>query len=225
MIVMLKLMRQTKKSFWKGMKLLSKKHRIKIVGRQVGFTLIELLIVMSLLAILSAGGLTLYGENAKKARDSRRLSDMKMMGTALENYYDDNGCFPDDSVMNECGGSGLQPYAERVSCDPTNNSVHHYLYERENCSTYRIYARLENESNEQITMSGCANGCGPNNEYNYFASSGNVSVVGGGGGELPTCGGANKYCFPGVCSTCCPGVNYRCASNGELCILDTSCNQ
>ena len=45
------------------------------------------------------------------------------------------------------------------------------------------------------------------------------------GGEMPTCwGGYNYYCLPNVCSSCCPGVEYRCNSAGDCCLPDTSCH-
>lgn len=70
-----------------------------------GFTLIELLVVISIIAILSVIGLTVYGQAQKMARNAKRISDLKAVATALELYYSQNGNqYPDTSSFwrSEC---------------------------------------------------------------------------------------------------------------------------
>lgn len=52
-----------------------------------GFTLIELLVVISIIAILSVIGITVFTGVQKGARDARRRSDIKAIATALEIQY------------------------------------------------------------------------------------------------------------------------------------------
>lgn len=52
-----------------------------------GFTLLELLVVIGLITILMSFGMASYSTAQKKARDSRRVSDMKSIQNALEQYY------------------------------------------------------------------------------------------------------------------------------------------
>ncbi len=141
-----------------------------------GMSLMEMLLVVALLALLSVGGLSLYSQSLRRARDSRRLADMNELGLVLDNYLGDNGCYPESLIVNQCGGTGLRPYLDAVSCDPTDNDLFRYKYVRENCKTYRIYLRLENETNELIDKMGCREGCGPgaDKSFNYFVTSGNV---------------------------------------------------
>lgn len=58
-------------------------------------------------------------------------------------------------------------------------------------------------------------------------SGGDTGGTGGPGIEplIPTCdeGGGVYSCFANVCGSCCPGVNYRCSSDGLSCIPDSSC--
>ena len=54
-----------------------------------GFTLIELLVAVSILAILSAVGLSTFIGAQKKARDARRKADLKAIQNAMEQYYMD----------------------------------------------------------------------------------------------------------------------------------------
>ncbi len=51
------------------------------------FTLLELLIVIGLIAILIGLGSVSYSTAQKKARDARRLGDLKAIQNALEQYY------------------------------------------------------------------------------------------------------------------------------------------
>jgi len=55
-----------------------------------GFTLIELLIVISIIGVLVSVAIASYSTAQKKSRDSRRVSDMKAIQNAWEQYYADN---------------------------------------------------------------------------------------------------------------------------------------
>lgn len=57
-------------------------------GRQ-GFTLMELLVVVAIIGILIAIAAASYGTLQKAARDSRRVSDIKAIQTAWEQYFSD----------------------------------------------------------------------------------------------------------------------------------------
>lgn len=54
------------------------------------FSLIELLIVIALIAILTAIATASYSTMQKKARDSRRIEDVKSIQNAYEQYFSDN---------------------------------------------------------------------------------------------------------------------------------------
>jgi prepilin-type N-terminal cleavage/methylation domain-containing protein len=68
-----------------------------------GFTIIELLVVIAVIGLLASIVLVSVDHGKKKARDARRLSDMRQILLALELYYDSNGHYP-GNTDNDCGG-------------------------------------------------------------------------------------------------------------------------
>jgi prepilin-type N-terminal cleavage/methylation domain-containing protein len=65
-----------------------------------GFTLVELLVVISIIGLLASIVLVSVNSARSKARDSRRISDIRQLMIALELYYDSNGHYP---ISGTCG--------------------------------------------------------------------------------------------------------------------------
>ncbi|MCX6782337.1 MAG: prepilin-type N-terminal cleavage/methylation domain-containing protein [Candidatus Magasanikbacteria bacterium] len=63
-----------------------------------GFTLIELLVVIAIIGLLSTLAVVALGSARQKARDSKRLSDLKQTQTALELFFTDNNTYPVQTV-------------------------------------------------------------------------------------------------------------------------------
>lgn len=117
---------------------LKKKHNIPTGKR--GFTIVELLIVIVIIAILAAITIVAYNGVQKRARDSKRQSDVNVIVKALELYYADKGSFPNASnytpgstVINSswsttADGSwanlqaALQPYVSKLPTPPTSST-------------------------------------------------------------------------------------------------------
>ncbi len=79
---------------------------------QAGFTLIELLIVIVIIVIVIGVGAASYTTVARNGRDAQRKSDIEKMQLALEEFFADNGAYPDEGWI-----SGASPTNyDRVTC-------------------------------------------------------------------------------------------------------------
>lgn len=160
-----------------------------------GFSFVELIIVIAVIAILAAAGITILDPltQFQKAQDSKRKSDLSQLQKALDAFYQDNGRYPnavsykieklDDEDVGIEWGTAWLPYMAALPKDPASskNFVYHIS---PNGQSYYIYASLDRGDDSQACNSGNAcsslasnniaeNACG--GICNYGVSSSNVS--------------------------------------------------
>ncbi|PIR59683.1 MAG: hypothetical protein COU68_04370 [Candidatus Pacebacteria bacterium CG10_big_fil_rev_8_21_14_0_10_45_6] len=116
---------------------------------RTGFTLIELLVVISIIGILSAIGLTAFTNAQKKARDAKRIGDMKAYQSTYEQYYATTG----GSSYSTCGNMNVD-FPGGVPSDPKSSNP---AYAPEcNTSNYCVCATLESElGNSELGTTDC----------------------------------------------------------------------
>lgn len=117
--------------------------------KQKGFTLIELLVVISVIGLLASVVLVSLNNARVKARDTKRIADIKQLQTALEMYFDQTGNYPQctaaiggDQWCGQCDAAGvvqfttaLQPLIDqkilgKVPTDPLSTTP---------CYTFEYY--------------------------------------------------------------------------------------
>lgn len=78
-----------------------------------GFTLIELLVVISIIGILSTLAVVSLNDARAKARDAKRISDIKQVQTALELFLADRNGYPagNDLILGAGDGTALSQTA------------------------------------------------------------------------------------------------------------------
>ncbi len=93
-----------------------------------GFTLIELLTVIAIIGILASIVLVSLSSAESKGRDAKRISDIRTIQLALEEYYNDNGHYPD--TYSDLVTDLVPTYIPSMPLDPlsTTNSPIDYAY-------------------------------------------------------------------------------------------------
>jgi prepilin-type N-terminal cleavage/methylation domain-containing protein len=120
-----------------------------------GFTLFELLVSISIIGILTALASVAFSGAQKKARDARRVQDVKLIQTAAEQYYSQNSyAYPTSSSSYEPGQSWTigtqQPILESYPSDPKEGATYSYdCSPAGSCTTagYCVCVSVENMAN------------------------------------------------------------------------------
>lgn len=142
--------------------------------RRGAFTLVELLVVIAIIGLLSTVAVISLNSARMKARDTKRIADLKQIRLALSMYYNDNGFYPPPSgtawdfntytYSNNWDSSfvsALASYLSPLPKDPLNSScapwsetpcynyaygnVGRYTYPK----TYDLAARLEDPNHPE----------------------------------------------------------------------------
>lgn len=108
----------------------------KMNKKTKGFTLIELLIVIAIIGIISTISVVALNNARAKARDAKRVADLKQISNALELYYSDNNRYPTiitpGQSLNAADGT---TYLQKIPNNPSPrndgncpNSDYGYIY-------------------------------------------------------------------------------------------------
>jgi len=144
----------------------------------------EILIVIAIIMLLAIAALLVMSRQINRANDSRRKQDLVLIRSALEEYYNDNNQYPDETTWNsmncqsETGMDFLSKYLDgkNVPCDPQAKTTYHYEANA-GCSGFVLLASLRDTADADITRLGCAStGCGYGYGYNYGVSTGDCRV-------------------------------------------------
>ena len=79
-----------------------KMNKNKFSNNNKGFTLIELLVVIAIIGLLASIVLVNVNKARSKARDAKRIVEIKQIQTALDLYYSEHGSYP---ISGNCGAT------------------------------------------------------------------------------------------------------------------------
>ena len=92
-----------------------------------GFTLIELLIVIAIIGLLATLAIVSLTTAQQKARDTKRVADVKQLQNAVELYYSENAVYPlTTAAVNATWatfGAAIADYITNVPIDPDNDDA------------------------------------------------------------------------------------------------------
>jgi prepilin-type N-terminal cleavage/methylation domain-containing protein len=130
------------------------------IAKRRGFTLIELLVVIAIIGILSSVVVASLNSARKKARDARRVDEVKQIQLALDLYYDANGGKYPQAL------TALAPtYIPVVPVPPAGASDTAYKYvPLSSCTSYHLGVTLEDvniatENDDDSGAGTAATGC------------------------------------------------------------------
>lgn len=117
------------------------------MSQKKGFTLIELLVVIAIIGLLATLSMVAFNTSRAKARDTKRVGDVKQIQTALAMYYADNNGYPATSDFTTGGsiGTGTVVYMNKIPTPPLPSNdgscpagLTDYVYTSANTNTYTL---------------------------------------------------------------------------------------
>jgi len=141
---------------------------MKTKKREIGFTLIELLVVIAIIGVLATITMVSMNDLRARARDDRRITDMKAIQTALAMYQIQHATYPSLSAETQITGNDdlsselvNEQEIQRVPVDPINVSPYFYTYQSlSSDSAYVLKFCLETDYLKGYVQ-GCGNSVGP----------------------------------------------------------------
>lgn len=147
------------------------------MNKRKGFTLIELLVVIAIIGVLASIVLVSLNTARKKARDARRIADLRSFQLAMEMYNDATGSYDGPSSISNCNSplsdaAGLtsKGFLAAFPVDPGSNT---YTYSGDGTTTagnYVAHVTLEDSANKPT-------GAFATNTYNCTCSGGSDYCV------------------------------------------------
>lgn len=116
-----------------------------MTNKKQGFTLIELLVVIAIIGILSSVVLASLNSARQKARDAKRISDVKQLQLALELYFDSNGGYPSAITTATLVTPGYIATIPKPPAGVAGETEYRYAGLNAGCVSYHIGAVLEDD--------------------------------------------------------------------------------
>lgn len=161
--------------------------------KEKGFTLLELLVVIGIIGLLASIIVINLTSARKRARDTKRIADLRTLQTAMEDYYGKHGAYPalisDLVTGSEIAIWPLDPLAPTGTvCAGNNDNCYWYAYYTPagtiGPQSYHVGASLEDTTSLVLNQDRNCNsttggGCPYNNAYTSGFNGANAAGCGG----------------------------------------------
>jgi prepilin-type N-terminal cleavage/methylation domain-containing protein len=124
-----------------------------------GFTLIELLVVIAIIGLLATLSIIALNSAQAKARDVKRMSDVREIRTALEMYFASENAYPASTtpgapIADSSGVVFMRSYPtppkpiDGENCGTGISGSEEYVYKLDSNQSYSVYFCLGSNVNE-----------------------------------------------------------------------------
>lgn len=115
--------------------------RLTLFNSSRGFTILELIVSLAIIGLLLGVVMNGIANSRQKARDSKRVDEIKQLQNALQLYYNDNQSYPttlDRDIL-------VPIYIKTIPKDPATGGDYLYaaLFDGNTCGNYHLGATLE----------------------------------------------------------------------------------
>lgn len=131
-----------------------------------GFTLIELLIVVAIIGLLATLAIIGLTTAQQRARDTKRVADVKSIVSALELYWNDNAEYPilSDAISPDINtwaelNTALTDYISQLPTDPFHQDsgksatyFYTYMMETTTNNTYYVGSTIETDNHQALSQ-------------------------------------------------------------------------
>ena len=164
---------------------------------QKGFTLLELLVVIGIIGLLASILVINLTSARRRARDTKRVADIRNLQTAAEDYFGKNGRYPNTIADLITNGNipvwPLDPLAPTgTTCTGNSDNCYYYgHYPATNSYSYHFGASMEDTGSQLLNQDrDCNSTSGSGCPYTSAYTSGFN------GADTAGCGGAaNRQCY------------------------------
>lgn len=116
-------------------------------NKKDGFSILEIVVVVVVIAFFAMLIIPGLISGPARARDATRKNDVRLIKSALENYYNQFGYYP--AKLDELEKTST-PFIKKLPKDPKTGKDYVYITTGNPPSTYVIQATLENKNDKDL---------------------------------------------------------------------------
>jgi general secretion pathway protein G len=116
-------------------------------SKNSGFSILEIVVVIIVIAFFAMLIIPGLISGPARARDATRKSDLRLIKSALENYYNNNNSYPATLADLE---KGVPPFIKKLPKDPKTGKDYVYITTGNPPGTFVLQATLENKNDKDL---------------------------------------------------------------------------